>query len=275
MNCEVCQRRLLATREPQTPAPEVQAHLADCPACRRWHSRLVRIEAHVPLLPVPPSHGKKRLLAQLLGQVEDLGGSRIEQGASGRSTILNPQSSILNPRSSILRSRLVLGAAAAAVLIVCGVLLGVLLISGGRGPDNELVVEVDQDLVAVLADCDVRLAEADTPRKRVEALADMADALRHQGQALRRADAEEEMGEVARLYEEVVREGVVARARTLPAPERRQVLAPIARRLARAEREARRLAGRADAPAAAPLLRMAEAARAGDRELREMIEEAP
>jgi hypothetical protein len=163
------------------------------------------------------------------------------------------------------------------VLLVCGLLLGLMLMRG-RTPEDHLdeVAEVDQELVTRLADLDVRLAEADTPRKRVEALADMAESLRQQGQALRRADdGAEEMGEVARLYEQVVREGVVARARQLPPAERRQVLDPIVRRLARAERESRRLAGRPDTPAPGPLLRIADAARQGDRELRDLMEEAP
>src|SRR5207253_1093674 len=52
MNCEACQRRLLASEDPEAPAAEVRAHLAGCPACRRWQRQLLRLERHVPLLPV-------------------------------------------------------------------------------------------------------------------------------------------------------------------------------------------------------------------------------
>ncbi len=212
MNCEVCQRRLLATRDPASPGPELRAHLADCPACRQWQRRLLRLEAHIPLLPVPRSHAKERLLDQLFGEPEPAPA---------------PPPPVLKPRAPWWRSphvvRRVAGAAAAAVLLVCGLLLGVLLQRGGGTPDNDaLPPEVDQDLVARLADADVRLAEADTPRQRAEALADMAEALRQQRQAVRRAgDGGEETGELARLHERVV-----ARARALPAAERRQVAAP-------------------------------------------------
>ena len=66
MNCTTIQRRLLAAEQPDRPAAEVKSHLAECPACRAWHRRLVQLERHIPLLPVPPSEGKAELLHHLL-----------------------------------------------------------------------------------------------------------------------------------------------------------------------------------------------------------------
>ena len=264
MNCETCQRRLLASADPEAPAAAVRAHLAECSACRRRQRQLLRLERHVPLLPVPPGQGKNRLLNKLL--------------------ILDAPAPAPPPPSQTIpmparpwwrgpRVRRLGGAAAAAVLIGCGVLLGLAQLRRDQTADlpRVNVAEPEPDLVARLVECDARLAAAEASHKQVEELAEMADALRREGQALRRADAgAAEMGEVARLYAKVIREGVVARARALPTAERRQVLHPIATRLARAAQEARQLANGHAAPA--PLLQIAQAARDGDRQLRELME---
>jgi len=261
MTCDVCQRRLLASKAPADPGPEVRAHLGSCPECARWHRSLVQIERNVSRLPVPTTHARQPLLARILGQTEP-------------APAPPPAPVLALPwwrKPFALRAMV---AAAAGFLITCGVILGLMLMHR-RGPETPLaeMADPDQDLVARLAGCDVRLAEADTPQKRVEALAELADALRQEGQALRGADGgRAELTEVAGLYERVIREGVVPRARTLPADERRAVLDPIVKRLGQAEQEARALAR---GPAAEPLLQIAAAARAGDRELRKLLEATP
>jgi hypothetical protein len=262
MTCEVCQRRLLASEYPATPSAELRAHLETCPECSRWHRSLLRIERHVSLLPVPTTHARKRLLTQLLGAGEP------EPAPAPAPAPIVPAPWWRKPL--FLRAT---AAAAAGILVVCGVLLGLMLTRGpAPEPERARGQEPDQDLVARLVDCDVRLAEADTPRKRVEALAELAEALRHEGQALRRADgAQKDLREVAQLYERVIREGVVPRARNLPPAERRAALNPIASGLARASREAGELA-RDGAPAAEPLRQIAAAASDGDRVLRKLME---
>jgi hypothetical protein len=261
MNCETCQRRLLASADPAAPAAAVRAHLAECPACRRRQRQLLRLERHVPRLPVPPSRGKNRLLNKLL-----------IQDAPSPAPAPPPAPPVLL-RPWWRRPRVLSLGAAAALLLACGLLLDLALLRRDQAADVSLAKaeEPEPDLVARLVECDARLAAAESPRRQVEELAEMADALRREGQALRRADlGEAERREVARLYTKVIREGVIARARALPAAERRQVLAPIATRLARAAREARRLADGHAAPA--PLLQIAEAARDGDRQLRALME---
>jgi hypothetical protein len=251
----------------------VRAHLAGCPACRRWQRQLLRLERHVPLLPVPPSQAKERLLGELLSQPEPAPAAAptpILPHPWGEGREGGP--SVPLPRIPWWRRPLVVrisGAAAAAVLIACGILFGRALTR-----QEPVVAEAplaEQDLVIRLVDCDARLAETDSPSQRVQALADVADALRRESDALRRANGgEDELREVARLYAKVIREGLVARARTLPRDERRQVLDPIVNRLARAEREARQQAARA-ASASEPLLQIADAARDGAHALREVV----
>src|SRR5262249_45340372 len=128
-------------------------------------------------------------------------------------------------------------------------------------------------LVSRLMDCDLRLAEADSPRKRVEALADLADALHSETRAVTSVAGADDLGALATMYEQVIRDGVVPRARALPAGQRKGVLDPIVSRLSQAERDVRQLAGKADAAAARPLLAMAAAAGAGDRQLRALMGE--
>ena len=72
----------------------------------------------------------------------------------------------------------------------------------------------------------------------------------------------------------MVRDGVVVRAKSLPAGERRAVLMPIADRLEKAGREIDRLARQVPVATARPLWQIAAAARAGDTQLRALLQEA-
>ncbi len=260
MNCDTCQRRLLAAENPAAPPAPVQAHLDGCPACRRRQRQLLRVERHVHRLPVPPSRGKAEFLREFVGRP-----------AAARPA---PQSVPWWRRR--LTGRLV-GATAAAVLIAAGIYLGVMVSRSPsrsdapqtRAPEPEPPA---QDLVARLLDCDVRLAEANTPVERVRALADAADALHRESRTLTRADGGKELQTLAALYESVIQDGVVRRAQAVPAAERREVLGEIAKELTRQGQEAGQLAKRSEA-AAEPLRRIAEAARSADRRLHELMEE--
>ncbi|HYT89295.1 MAG TPA: hypothetical protein VEL76_11370 [Gemmataceae bacterium] len=272
MTCDTCQRRLLASERPDAPRSSIRRHLADCPACRAYQRQLLRIERHVPLLPVPSSRGKKRLLTQLLGRKPARSAS--EEPAPA------PAALPLTARWQNPQVRLV-AAAAAVFLVACGVYLGILLSRGGNddqatGPDPNApkVAPNKQPLLEHVADYDVRLAEADTPRKRVETLAELADALHRETHTLTPVAPVKDLQDLASLYEQVIRDGVVPRAKDLkdlPEKERRAVLDPIRAQLARVEVDARRLAQKASS--AAPLLQMAAAAKKGDQQLRALMEE--
>src|SRR5262249_21225359 len=152
-------------------------------------------------------------------------------------TELTPVAPSAEPEPTILplpprRRRFILPAvavAAAAVLIASGIWLGTFL---ARGPEEQqaIVKPAPKDqpqppappLMAQLVECDVRLAQAETPKQRVEALAHLADALWRETHTLGDANggAAKEVAELAGLYERVVRDGVVPRARTLPRPQR-------------------------------------------------------
>ncbi len=272
MNCDVCQRRLLATANPAAPSREVRKHLARCASCRAFQSRLRRIEHNLPALPVPSTRGKKRFLARFLGRPE----TAPRPAPTTTPTLPLPWWR----RQSVLRA---VGAVAAAVLIGCGVYLGVWLARSVPlpGPNEPVAKEEppvpDQDLVARLLDCDLRLAKAGTPRQRVETLAELADTLHRESRALSQGDGVQELQALARLYERVIEEGMVRRAKEVPAgQERREALAPIVAQLAQAEREARQLAERLaqkSARSSDSLRQIAAAAKVGDRQLRGLMEE--
>jgi hypothetical protein len=117
MKCQVLQRRLLSSANPEQVPADLCAHLARCKACREWHNELVLLERHIPLLPVPSSKGKTRMLHRLLQ----------DHTVSGHAALTVAQASCLAPPSATspaplsLRPRtLLLGVAAALLLIVLG-----------------------------------------------------------------------------------------------------------------------------------------------------------
>jgi hypothetical protein len=282
MNCEKYQRRLLEALDPEEPPAEFAAHLTDCPACRAWQRRLSCIERHVPLLPVPESEGKARFLLRALNDPD----------------LLTPRP-VLAARRPLPMRRIALGlggVAAAVAVLVGGAELASLIF---RSPENQSqaiqakgALEKSKlstghtqgtspttapmpaaTLVARLMDCNVRLAQADTLRQRVEMLADMADVLRDEAKTLGNAAAPEALETVAVMYGKVVRDGIVPRARALPNTERREVLNPIAARLALVENDVEAVARNAGPTTAERLRRVSIVAREGDVQLRALVRE--
>jgi len=260
MNCEQCQRHLLSCERFDSQPPEVAGHLAECPDCRHWHKRLLQIESQVPALPLPLSRCKEQFVQSFL------------QGDS-----ILPLASI--PQWSRRQLVTLVTGVAAAILVVAG---GVVLIQSLTRPERQPLADsepkrpriADNTLAGRLLELDLRLAEAESPRRRVETLAQLADNLHGESRALAKVADPKDLDALARLYTMVVRDGIVARARTIPADQRREALDPIADQLAQARRAAEDLAKKARPGAAAPLLVIAAAARSGDRELRDLMQEA-
>jgi len=277
MNCEQYQRRLLETLDPEDPPDELATHLAACPACRACQRQLIRIERHVPLLPIPASEGKTRFLFRLLNEP-------------------GPESAPPPPlhQRHLPWRRLFLGlggVAAAVALLVGGIVLVGLVIRSPDGnreaphagvtpekptpsrntPTLAPVPESAATLVVRLMECDLVLAQANTPRQRVQTLADLADALRDEARTLGQAAAPEALETVAQMYGKVVREGIVQRAHALPSAERGEVLNPIAARLAQVEHDVEEVARNAGPTTAERLRRVALVAREGDAQLRALV----
>jgi hypothetical protein len=274
MNCDVCERRLLSSADPDDPPADVALHLADCPGCRDRQRRLVEIEAQVPLLPVPVSYAKASFLQRILNEALPLGA---------------PATVPLRRRAGH-RLTVVLGGLAAAAAIIVGVILSGVLTRPAHTDPNQPQANrsgknssaqrpgepaspqfINETLVARLVGFDLRLAQAEMPQQRLNALEEMADAVRDEAKT--RTSAPEALAVLAQLYEKTVAEGIVPRARALPPKERPALLRPAAARLATTEREVEALAQKSPRAAVQHLERVANVAREGQKRLRALLEE--
>jgi hypothetical protein len=207
---------------------------------------------------------------------------------------------------SALRSRLAgrwreagIGLAAAVVLVACGLWLGNHLAQAPAVDNGYASQQVQSDqpsrtkppltnpfdgknskqapprgktLMAKVMECDLKLAEAQTPADRVTALAELAAVLQKETTLLSKSAGTAELNKLAGLYKQVIQDGVVPRARELPMEQRKDVLSVVAVQLGEARREAEQLA--LSTPRSAEALQtIAAAARDGDAQLRELMQE--
>jgi hypothetical protein len=251
MKCRVVRRHLLHAENPAAPPAQVRTHLAVCASCREWHRRLVQIERHVPLVPIPATPIPPETVFALVQKAAER-----QPEAAGKSA---PP---LVTAVRRLRSRVVLSGIAAALLLG---MIGWWALRGPQAPVKNPTLhrppEVDR-LVQKLLDKDMDLARAKDPRQRVRLLAGLADELVNETYALARVAEVDDLQELAALYQRVVRDGILERAQGLKGAEERRELRPIAEGLERAEVRARRLAEEVPA-AAAPLDQIASAAHDG------------
>jgi hypothetical protein len=296
MNCQQCQRRLMSVEKPAFPDLPAQAHLAECLACRDFQQQLVLLENSVPRVPVPASKAKARLLQQIRSApspaASAAGSAQLRAGSTGCR------------KETDLRARLAgrwhevgFGLAAAVVLIACGLWLGNWLSRTTPADDVPPPLAQNQEpeavakapnpfkkgdkknpfakgktLVAKLMDCDLKLAQAQTPRQRIEALAELASLLHRETSELCRSAGPAELNKLAALYKQVIHDGMLPQARELPMGERMEILPAVTAQLAKAERDAVETA-RVTPGSAAALQAIAAAAHDGDVQLRELMQE--
>ena len=250
MNCHEAYLWMLEAEEPTaTPPVAVSEHLRDCSKCRRRQRRVFRLLTAVQQLPPPPDNPQAR--AEVI--------SRVRQSLLPK-TRTRPKAA-RRPLFSWWR----VAALAAAALAVVALLVGLLYSLHDRSkpvtPLTDLLARVwnDGDLRTKLLQRDLRLAEAKAPTDQLAALAGMAEDLQHEtiNQA-GRVDAAD-LNRLAVLYERVIHEGVLPCVRTVPPPERKDVLPSLVADLHKAATAAERAAG--EHPAAAePLRRLAHTA---------------
>jgi hypothetical protein len=283
MNCQQCQRRLMGAEKPGFPDLAVQAHLAQCLLCRDLQRQLLFVESNVPRIPLPASDAKARLLQQ----------------------ILQPSAEPAPSPSRAVRLQLAghwreagMGLAAAVVLVACGLWLGSALSrtkpavtapadEQAKNPEMAPMSKPRPDpfnsakqpappssktLVAKVMECDLKLAQAQTPRERVEALAELANVLQRETALLSKSARPTELNKLASLYKQVIQDGVLPRARELPMEERKEVLPTVTAQLGHARREAEQLA-KSTPRSAEAMQTIAFAARDGDLQLRGLLQE--
>jgi hypothetical protein len=279
MNCDALQKHLLGLEDPGRPADEARAHLAACASCRDWQRHLLLMERAVSRLPVPSAaDARDALLRRIL--TGPGAGRPVPEAAGGRrrpSVAMMLGSLILDRHASPRRrvgAGLVAGLAAALLLFLLG---GLVLLTGSHdeSPLARARKPAPDALVAELMRHNLKLAEARTPRERVELMAGVADNLHTKGHTLARAGSADDLAVLAALYGRVVREGVLKRAAELPPGQRREVLAPIADRLTEAQGQAQRWALETDMPPPSKeaLAQIARAAGEGSAQLQKMFAE--
>lgn len=257
MNCTVIQRRLLLAEQPEQPPAEIKSHLAQCPACRAWHLRLVQMELLIPQLPVSPSTAKTQFLERM----------KEESGRTKQNALVHPSSFTLRPfkKERGLR-KLSVAFAMAASLLVFALAWWSWPHNPPRAPDLSQIeqAKLEQRLGGSLL--------VDTPKERILRLAKLAEEVH--GEARELLDNNERLEQCAKFYSRVVGQHLIEQARQLPLEDRQAVLADIALRLAAAESEAARFETqcRIAAPqAAAAFHRIALASQKGERDLRALM----
>jgi hypothetical protein len=221
---------LLAARADGLP-PEVREHVKHCPRCQTCQRRLARVDEHARQLPLPLASPGAR--EELLRRIDLEPREAPAQPAEARGALAPP-----NQVLPLRRRWRWLAAAAAAILV--GVGLGWALWPGParRGP---LVAEgerrpaagasVDERVVARALLCDLQLAQVTAPEEQLKALRGLAGELRGEAVRLSRDGPLEHLPLVAGLYERVVRQGLVGRARVLPAKQRERAFPALVQQL--------------------------------------------
>jgi hypothetical protein len=263
MNCAATRNTLLGSERLDPPPDEARAHLARCADCRGWWQRLLRLEEQVRRLPVPPSPRKETLVCRFREPAQ--------RPANGRDVLRfpsTPRPSAPSGQRPPLKER---GQKKVAVAVALAATLAVFAVGLWFWPQqpspSAFHTKPLDPLARRRADRDRILDQASGPREQVRQLALLVEKL--QGEVRQHQTDRAHLDEVARFYREVVCENLLQYARKLSPAERQQLLPAITERLRQGESEASRLAARFPA-SEEPLLRIARAAREGERRLHEL-----
>jgi hypothetical protein len=260
MNCEKCQRRLLASERPEEPAGELLGHLASCSACRDYQQQLLQLERALGGLPVPSSvAAKERTMRQILSE------------PLVRQPVLPDQHHGGQLKDRGLRKMAVAFALAASLLIFA---LGWWSWPHDNHRAGQEVAHTPDPLGPRIKNRADRLAKASTPRERVEVLAELTQDLQDEGKALADNGEIDALKLLVKFHQDVVDKWLVNHAQSLPAAERRQVLEPITSRMLRSVQTLRDKANGLASPEAKEQLDiMARVATDGDLRLRALLQE--
>ncbi len=258
MNCTVLQRRLLSAEQPDQPAADIRNHLDQCPSCRAWQRRLIQMERHIPLLPIPPSTAKAQLLQRILGTHTD------------RPTIADPsnlwRSSLTpGPKERGLRKLSVAFALAASLLVFA--------LAWWSWPRNPITgIEVAKREQARLEERLTNSLRVDTPKERLFRLAKLAEEIH--GEARTLVDNTEKLEQWTRFYARIVGQHLIEQARQLPREDRPAVFEEVAAALSKMESDATRLATQLKSVAprsSASFDQIALVSRKGEQDLRALL----
>jgi hypothetical protein len=207
MNCQVVQNKILAEPDPRLLPERLRLHVAGCEACRAWAQQAARLEALVEKLPAPAAPSAKK--AALVG--------KLERGEPIITRPVTTPAAARAPRESrftefLRNNALVIGSLAAAILVA----LGAWAFFPRNGPKPQMVEIPDDPFLKKMVERNLELAKADSAGKRMQALSGMADDLSAQARGMARVASPEELRDLARWYDKVVKDGLVKQAENLP-----------------------------------------------------------
>ena len=263
MNCQVIQNKILALPDPRLVPEPLLAHVAGCAACQEWAKQAARLEGLLEQLPAPPAPADRKTV--LVGKL-----------VRGEPLTTQPLATPAQPRETVLvflqRNAATVGGLAAAVLLA----LGVWAFFPKSGPKPEMASIPDDPFLKKMVQRDLALAKADTPAKRLQVLSEMADDLSVQARALARVASPDELRDLARWYDKVVKDAIVKQAENLPIhaidqTERQKEFKALADRLGETAAETDKLLGAVPPDAKPALQKIADAARDGQKKLKSTI----
>ena len=262
MNCQTIQNRILALPDPRQIPDALVAHVAGCAGCRVWAEQAARLEGLLERLPVPPAPADKKsdLIADL-----------------ARGPVAVPAREPFAAPSFLQRNAALVGGLAAAVAVAVGAWLLFTgngtpeMIAKDRTPKHPFLEKVVQH--------DVALAKADSPAKRLDAFGGLAGDISAEARGLARIANADELKDVARWYDRVVKDGMMKQAEilaksdlTVPPAERKSRLEALAGKLAATAGETEKAAGEVPENAKGTLQRIANTARDGEKKLRQLAQ---
>jgi hypothetical protein len=270
MNCQAVQNQILGLPEPRELPPALREHVLSCPECRAWARQAARLEVLLERLPTPPAPGEKKEV--LLGDL-----MAVEPVIRPMAVLATrPGPGVLAVRF-LQRNAMYVGGLAAAVLLAVGVY---------ELRPTKTTVAVDDGpkakdpLVERLVKRNVALARAETTAKKLEVLNGMADDIVTDARGVANLAPGADLQKMAGRYETVVKSGMVPRAKELKgqplamAPgEKTKLLESLAAKLGADAAATEKLAGEAKQDAQPALKRMADAAREGEKLLRDYARE--
>jgi len=262
MNCQVVQNKIIALADPRLIPDALREHLAGCAACRDWAQQAARLERLLEGLPAPAAPADRKA-------------ALVEQITFGAPIITRPLAMPAGQRESrfaafLQRNAVVIAGLAAAILIAVGVWN--LFPRGGPKPDLTQSIPDDPFLKKMVAR-DLALAKADTPAKRLVVLGGMAEDLSIQARSLARVASADELRDLARWYDKVVKGAIVKQAEkmhgvTLTPAEvkaRAEMLGALTKQLGDTAAETDQLLNSVPPDAKPVLQKIADAARDGQK----------
>jgi hypothetical protein len=246
MNCRTLRDGLLAALNPAKPGSAARRHLLGCADCRAWHARLVALEGDLRQLPVPPALDAKASLLHA-----------IQQGPEQVAGVIR----LIPPVQTTPKER---GLRKLAISVALVAALALFALGYAVWPHHGDAVD---PLAGRYAERDRRLAAAQSPKQRVQAIAGLSEEVRRE--ALGKGD-KEQTAHLVKFYDHLVREDLPACARDLAEPQRSETIYQVIDQLREAEKEIDQLASDSGIRSES-MVALAAAARDGQVRLRAML----